>query len=164
MTATAAKRYARKVALQLAQRLSPGHLRLNFSNPLELLVATILSAQCTDQRVNLVTKDLFVRYRRPADYAGAELAELERAIASTGFFRNKAKNIRGCCQGAGGKIRRPGPAGPRRAGAASRRGAEDGQRGVGHRLRHRRGRGGGHARDALEPAAGADAAKRSRTD
>jgi endonuclease III len=71
---------------------------LDFSSPLELLVATILSAQCTDQRVNLVTAELFKKFRRAADYAHVGQAELERRIKSTGFFRNKAKNIRACCQ------------------------------------------------------------------
>ena len=70
------------------------HCELNFSNPLELLVATILSAQCTDKRVNIVTADLFARYRTAADYADAPLADLEAAVKTTGFFRNKAKNIR----------------------------------------------------------------------
>jgi endonuclease-3 len=66
---------------------------LRHSNPLELLVATILSAQCTDERVNKVTPALFAKYRTAADYANAPRAELERDIQSTGFFRNKAKNI-----------------------------------------------------------------------
>jgi endonuclease III len=70
------------------------HCELDFTNPLELLVATILSAQCTDKRVNLVTKDLFQRYQKAADYAGAPQEELEEAIRSTGFYRNKAKSIR----------------------------------------------------------------------
>ena len=78
----------------------PGaHCELNFSNPLELLVATILSAQCTDKRVNEVTKTLFKKYKTPQDYAQAPLAELEEDIRSTGFFHNKAKNIQGCCWG-----------------------------------------------------------------
>ena len=73
----------------------PGaHCELNFRNPLELLVATILSAQCTDKRVNIVTPALFKKYRRAKDYANASQAELENAIKSTGFFRNKAKSIR----------------------------------------------------------------------
>jgi len=63
--------------------------------PLELLVATVLSAQCTDERVNRVTRDLFRRYRRASDYAAAPRAELEQAIHSTGFFRNKAKSLQG---------------------------------------------------------------------
>ena len=73
------------------------HCELNFSNPLELLVATILSAQCTDKRVNLVTTELFKKYRSAAAFANAPLAELEQAVRTTGFFRNKAKNIQACC-------------------------------------------------------------------
>src|ERR1700745_4376595 len=70
------------------------HCELDFSNPLELLVATILSAQCTDKRVNIVTKDLFQRFRTAKDYADVPQEELENAIRSTGFYRNKAKSIR----------------------------------------------------------------------
>jgi len=70
------------------------HCELYFKNPLELLIATILSAQCTDKRVNMVTPALFKKYRTAADYAKARQLELERAIRSTGFFRNKAKSIR----------------------------------------------------------------------
>lgn len=81
---------------------------LHHHNPLQLLVATILSAQCTDERVNLVTPALFQRYRRAVDFAGAPTAELEAVIRSTGFFRNKARSIRNCCQGLvekhGGKV------------------------------------------------------------
>lgn len=71
---------------------------LNFANPLELLVATILSAQCTDERVNQVTSVLFRMYPTAESFAAAQLLELEDAIRSTGFFRNKAKNIRECCR------------------------------------------------------------------
>jgi endonuclease-3 len=71
---------------------------LNFSNPLELLVATILSAQCMDERVNLVTADLFRKYRRAEDYYKVKQAELEQDIRSTGFYRNKAKSIQGACR------------------------------------------------------------------
>ena len=67
---------------------------LHFTNPLELLVAAVLSAQCTDERVNKVTRDLFKKYRSAADYARTELAELEEDIRPTGFFRNKAKAIK----------------------------------------------------------------------
>jgi endonuclease-3 len=70
---------------------------LNFTTPLELLIATILSAQCTDVRVNLVTPALFQRYRTAADYAAAEVAELERTIQTTGFYRQKARTIQSCC-------------------------------------------------------------------
>jgi endonuclease-3 len=71
---------------------------LNFSNPLELLVATQLSAQCTDERVNIVTRDLFQKYRSVEDYATVSQEELEQDIRPTGFYRNKAKNLRAACQ------------------------------------------------------------------
>ncbi|MBI2794142.1 MAG: endonuclease III [Ignavibacteria bacterium] len=70
---------------------------LDFASPFELLVATILSAQCTDDRVNIVTKKLFLKYKNPQDYIDVSQEELEEDIRSTGFFRNKARNIRGCC-------------------------------------------------------------------
>lgn len=70
------------------------HCELDFSNPLELLVATILSAQCTDKQVNIVTKDLFRRFRTAKDYANISQEELESAIRSSGFYRSKAKSIR----------------------------------------------------------------------
>jgi len=73
------------------------HCELKFSNPLQLLVATILSAQCTDKRVNLVTEELFKKYRTARDFAAAPLPKIEEAVKSTGFFRNKAKNIKACC-------------------------------------------------------------------
>jgi endonuclease-3 len=71
---------------------------LDYSNTLELLIATQLSAQCTDERVNIVTKSLFQKYRSVADFAYANPEELEQDIRSTGFYRNKAKNIRAACQ------------------------------------------------------------------
>src|SRR5260370_9127047 len=71
---------------------------LDHRTPLELLVATILSAQCTDDRVNIVTKDLFKKYRTAADYARAPQEKVEKEIQSTGFFRNKTKTIRGLPQ------------------------------------------------------------------
>ena len=71
---------------------------LKHSNPLELLIATILSAQCTDERVNIVTKDLFKKYRTPKDYADATREEMENDIRSTGFYRNKTKSIQGACR------------------------------------------------------------------
>ena len=70
---------------------------LHYGNPLELLVATILSAQCTDARVNIVTGGLFRKYRTAEDYAAADQEQLEQEIRTTGFFRNKAKSIRGAC-------------------------------------------------------------------
>lgn len=88
----------RAVIAALRATYPDAHCELNFANPLQLLIATVLSAQCTDKRVNLVTQDLFQKYRSAADFAAAEPAQLEREIQSTGFFRNKAKNIRACCQ------------------------------------------------------------------
>jgi endonuclease III len=88
----------KKIIAGLKQAYPDAHCELDHANPLELLVATILSAQCTDKRVNLVTADLFKKYRSAADYAQAPLPELEQAIKSTGFFRNKAKSIKTCCQ------------------------------------------------------------------
>jgi endonuclease-3 len=71
---------------------------LKHKSPLHLLIATILSAQCTDKQVNQVTKTLFKKYRKPEDYLKAPIAELEKDIRPTGFFKNKTKNIKGCCQ------------------------------------------------------------------
>jgi endonuclease-3 len=94
----------------LARTYPDAHCELDYSNPLELLVATILSAQCTDKRVNIVTKDLFRRCRTAADYAEISQEELENIIQTTGFFRNKAKNIRACASDLvakhGGKVPR----------------------------------------------------------
>jgi endonuclease-3 len=89
---------ARKIIAGLQKTYPDAHCELNFSNPLELLIAVILSAQCTDKRVNLVTAELFRKYRTAPDYANADRAELEQTIKSTGFFRNKAKNIQACCR------------------------------------------------------------------
>lgn len=71
---------------------------LDYTTPFELLIATILSAQCTDDRVNIVTKDLFQKYRSPQDFLLVPVEEIEQDIRSTGFYKNKAKSIRGCCQ------------------------------------------------------------------
>lgn len=85
--------------IELLEKEYPGaKTALSYSNPLELLVATILSAQCTDRIVNTVTKALFKKYRLAKDYANADLKELEQDVKSTGFYRNKAKNIKKCCQ------------------------------------------------------------------
>jgi endonuclease-3 len=97
MTDTA-KRHAAKIAQRLAAAYPDARCSLDFRSPLELLVATILSAQCTDVRVNQVTKTLFRKYKTAAACANASQAELEREIQSTGFFRNKAKSIRECCR------------------------------------------------------------------
>ncbi len=87
-----------KVISVLQATYPDAHCELNFSNPLELLVATILSAQCTDKQVNLVTAELFRRYKSAADYAAAPPAEFENDIRRIGLFRNKAKNIQACCR------------------------------------------------------------------
>ncbi len=87
-----------KIRSVLAELYADAHCALHFSNPLELLVATILSAQCTDERVNKVTPALFKKYPDAQAYAESELEELESYIRSTGFFRNKAKNIQACCK------------------------------------------------------------------
>lgn len=87
-----------KIISRLEQEFPNAKIALNYSNPLELLVATMLSAQCTDERVNLVTKALFKKYRTAKDYADADPKELEQEIRSTGFYRNKAKNIKKASQ------------------------------------------------------------------
>jgi endonuclease III len=88
----------RKIVAGLTKAYPDAHCELDHSSALDLLIATILSAQCTDKRVNIVTADLFKKYRSAADYARAPQAELEQAIRTTGFFRNKAKSIKAACQ------------------------------------------------------------------
>ncbi len=97
----AAKPYATKPqATKVLRRLKADYpeapCALNHKSPFQLLIATILSAQCTDKRVNLVTQDLFRKYKKPADFAAAPLKDIEKGVQSTGFFRNKAKNIKTC--------------------------------------------------------------------
>ncbi len=89
---------AGRIVRRLAQAYPDAHCALTFRNPLELLVATILSAQCTDSRVNRLTPALFARYPDAAAFAAADRKELERLIKPTGFFRNKARNIMACCK------------------------------------------------------------------
>jgi len=88
----------RRIMAGLAWAYPDAHCELNFTNPLELLVATILSARCTDKQVNLVTKGLFAKYRSAADYGRADVAQLAREIQRLGCFRNKARSIQRCCQ------------------------------------------------------------------
>jgi len=92
------KNRAEQVYKILRKHYPEAKVALNFTNPLELLVATILSAQCTDAKVNEVTKSLFKKYRTSKDYAYADLKELEKEIRSTGFYHNKAKHIQGACK------------------------------------------------------------------
>src|SRR6185312_11131267 len=88
----------KKIIAGLQRTYPTAHCELNYSNALELLIATILSAQCTDKRVNIVTADLFKKYRSAADFAKADLADLEQDIKTTGFYRNKAKSIKAAAQ------------------------------------------------------------------
>jgi len=94
----ALRRRARRIVSVLGETYPDAHCELDFTSPLELLVATVLSAQCTDQRVNKVTPALFARYPAAADYAGADRGELEALIAPTGFFRQKAATLQGIGQ------------------------------------------------------------------
>ena len=89
--------------LQIFEALDPLYTQektaLNYKTPFQLLISTILSAQCTDKQVNQVTKTLFKKYKNPKDFLDAPISQLEEDIRPTGFFRNKTKSIKGCCQG-----------------------------------------------------------------
>ena len=89
---------AKKIESLLQQQYPSASVTLRHANPLQLLISVILSAQCTDARVNIVTPSLFKKYRTAAAFAHANLSELEHEIHSTGFYRNKAKNITNCCR------------------------------------------------------------------
>jgi endonuclease-3 len=94
-----ARRHRVEALIQCLRTTYPeAHCELRFSNPLELLVATILSAQCTDKQVNIVTEDLFRKYRSAADYAGADPETFAHDIRRIGLYRNKARNIQACCR------------------------------------------------------------------
>jgi endonuclease III len=105
---TALVRRARRIDRELARLYPDAHIELNFGSPLELLVATILSAQATDRKVNEVTRVLFTRYRTAADYAAADQAEFEGLIRTTGYFRAKAKTLislgQALCDRFGGEV------------------------------------------------------------
>jgi len=92
------KKRTAEIIKRLKKAYPDAHCALNHTNPFELLIATILSAQCTDERVNIVTADLFRKYRGPEDFVKVSQQELEKDIHSTGFFRNKAKNIKAASQ------------------------------------------------------------------
>ncbi len=92
------KERTRKIIIRLKKEYPDAHCALTHANAFELLVATILSAQCTDVRVNIVTETLFRKYRQPQDYLDVSPEELEQDIRSTGFYRNKAKSIQGACE------------------------------------------------------------------
>jgi endonuclease-3 len=108
LSRTALVRRARRINRELAQVYPDAHTELNFTTPLELLVATILSAQSTDRRVNIVTPVLFARYRTAADYAAANREDMEKIIQSTGFFRAKTTSLIGLgqalCDRFGGEV------------------------------------------------------------
>ena len=87
-----------QIISDLQQTYPDAHCELNYHNPLELMVATILSAQCTDKQVNIVTRDLFKKYRQAADYTAVPLGELQNDIRRIGLFRNKAKSIQNACR------------------------------------------------------------------
>ena len=105
---TALVRRARRINRELTELYPDAHTELNFSTPLELLVATVLSAQTTDKRVNMVTPVLFARYRTAADYAAADREDVEKIIQSTGFFRAKTTSIialgQALCDRYGGEV------------------------------------------------------------
>ena len=107
---TALVRRARRINRELAEMYPDAHTELNFSTPLELLIATVLSAQTTDKRVNLVTPVLFARYRTAADYAAANREDIEKIIQSTGFYRAKTTSIialgQALCDRFGGEVPR----------------------------------------------------------
>jgi endonuclease-3 len=92
------KQRTQKIIELLEEQYPKAKTALNYTNPLEILVATMLSAQTTDVQVNNVTKKLFIKYRTPQDYANANIKELEQDIHSTGFYHNKAKNLQNCCR------------------------------------------------------------------
>ncbi len=92
------KQRVTKIIELLEKRFPNAKTALNYSNPLEILVATMLSAQTTDERVNIVTQKLFKKYRTPEDYANVDIKELEQDVRSTGFYHNKARNLKKCCQ------------------------------------------------------------------
>jgi endonuclease-3 len=91
------KQRASEILRRLKKEYPVAKIALNFGTPFQLLISTILSAQCTDDRVNIVTKSLFKKYKKPQDYLSVPKEELEKDIFSTGFYRQKAKSIRNCC-------------------------------------------------------------------
>ena len=164
-------RRARRMARALAQAYPDAHCELDFSTPLELAVATILSAQCTDKRVNEVTPALFAQYRTAADYAGADRAELEELIKPTGLLPEQGHRADRARRRAGRAVRRRAARHPGRAGHAARDRPQDRQRDPRQRVRRAR----HHGRHPLRPAGpplgldrrgrpGEDRARRRRAD
>ncbi|MBI5730309.1 MAG: endonuclease III [Ignavibacteriales bacterium] len=97
MVDSSQKKYAKKIFDLLGKEYPAVRPALEYSSPFQLLISTILSAQCTDERVNIVTMKLFKKYKKPEDYLKVSAKELEKDIFSTGFYRQKAKSIRNCC-------------------------------------------------------------------
>lgn len=95
---TSAQKKVKEIIKTLSKEIPDSRIALKYSNPFELLIATILSAQCTDVKVNQVTADLFKRYRSAKDYVNLDLTKLEEEIRPTGFYKNKAKAIQKCCK------------------------------------------------------------------
>lgn len=91
-------KYAEKIFSLLREEYPAVECALDFVNPFQLLISTILSAQCTDERVNTVTEKLYKKYKKPGDFINVSVKELEKDIYSTGFYHNKAKNIKNCCK------------------------------------------------------------------
>ena len=108
MNSESEKSRANEILKRLKKEYPLAKIALDFGTPFQLLISTILSAQCTDERVNLVTKSLFKKYKKPADYLKVSNRELEKDIFSTGFYRQKAKSIKNCCKAIlenfGGKV------------------------------------------------------------
>ncbi len=98
MTLKSEKAHAKKIFDLLKKEYPEVKSALNFKNPFQLLISTILSAQCTDERVNIVARELYKKYKIPEDFLKVSNRELEQDIYSTGFYHNKAKNIKNCCQ------------------------------------------------------------------
>ena len=148
---TALVRRARRINRELAELYPDVHTELNFGTPLELLVATILSAQTTDKRVNLVTPVLFARYRTAADYAAADRGEMEKIIQSTGFFRAKTNSLIGLgqalCERFGGEV----PASLAELVTLPGVGTQDRERRAGQRVRDPWHHGGHALRPAVPP-------------
>jgi len=98
MKSDSEKSRANEILKRLKKEYPLAKIALEFGTPFQLLISTILSAQCTDERVNLVTKSLFKKYKKPSDYLNVSDKELEKDIFSTGFYRQKAKSIKNCCK------------------------------------------------------------------
>ena len=157
------KERAAEIFDRLSKRYPAPKPALDYTNPWELLVATALSAQCTDERVNKVTPVFFERWPEIKDAADADVAEIEDVVRSTGFFRNKAKNIKAAAQRIMSEYQWRGASDHGRTDHARRRGSQDREHRPGQRLRRERGHRRGHAREAVGFPHGIDDQNRART-